>query len=790
MKKFTMSLVLLAFLSLRLSAQQDIALPGEVVEQNSKFNTGAVHYLPNTEIKAEGNSTASDARGRFTLVFADKPLGNLTWIHAAKNGYVLVNQEELKKAAVIGRSSPIRVVMCAQDKLYENQMAYYHIARDAKMDAYRKQVATLEQDGEEKTALIAYLESDFHTKLTDVNAAKRLLESQLERAQRQAQELAEKFVTLNLDDQSETYRMAFRAFLAKDIDKAIRIMDSVDLRVRIECNQSLIKQIDQVIDDKQMVKDAALRQIQQDVEQAILSARMHKLNYRFHEADSLFTLALRFSSDSSNLDLKLEFAEFLRDQWQFERARLIFEDLLDQYRQLAIRNPDGYLPLVARVFENLGSLCSTMKACGEAKVHYEEALTIWRKMAQKNPDGYLPKFAKALLHLGAQDKTVVRPYHLEALGIMRKMARKQPEIYSNDVAKILSYLAGLNYQVGEVDLANRYWEESLDIQRALAAQNPDEFFDDLASILLQRGLILHLNNNNTEAGKYLEEALGHWQELARKDTHQYSRQVAQTLNFLGKVSETQGDLAISAEWFEKALAAFDQLLLRHPNQHWLFEVQDKFSIANIHYNLLQITSDQQHYHKGLAYLAEARRLLVVSQDLEPYFADYIPSIDIATQLFITYEMKGLSLSEQIHRYEVAIANDESIHGSKWQKALIEALDTLLSLHPDSSSLKSKLINAYSRLSWYQLLNKEFPISANSARKGLTLAPGEANLVALLALSLLYQDRWAEAIPIFTSLQKQPNFAETFRVLFLHNLDALEKAGIKHPDVEQARKLLR
>ncbi len=39
---------------LSLSAQQDIKLPGVVVEQNSQYRTGKVVYLPNAEVKSAG----------------------------------------------------------------------------------------------------------------------------------------------------------------------------------------------------------------------------------------------------------------------------------------------------------------------------------------------------------------------------------------------------------------------------------------------------------------------------------------------------------------------------------------------------------------------------------------------------------------------------------------------------------------------------------------------------------------------------------------------------------------
>src|SRR4051812_37178802 len=109
--KYNLAL-LFALITIITNAQQDIQLPGVVVEQNSKIKTGAVIYLQGASINApQSTPQVSDANGKFTLIFGDMPAGNVARVNAVKDGYEVVNYKLIQASAITGRKSPLEIVM-------------------------------------------------------------------------------------------------------------------------------------------------------------------------------------------------------------------------------------------------------------------------------------------------------------------------------------------------------------------------------------------------------------------------------------------------------------------------------------------------------------------------------------------------------------------------------------------------------------------------------------------------------------------------------------------------------
>ena len=93
------------------------------------------------------------------------------------------------------------------------------------------------------------------------------------------------------------------------------------------------------------------------------------------------------------------------DQNRMEETRKEHEEALKTYRELAQKEPETYLPVVAQTLNDLGIVDSAQNRPKEARKAFAKALKIYRELAQKRPGTYLPYVATTLNNLGTIDSS-------------------------------------------------------------------------------------------------------------------------------------------------------------------------------------------------------------------------------------------------------------------------------------------------------------------------------------------------------------------------------------------------
>jgi Ca-activated chloride channel homolog len=242
---------------------------------------------------------------------------------------------------------------------------------------------------------------------------------------------------------------------------------------------------------------------------------------------------------------------------------------LEIRRSLAKKNPDVYLPDVAKTLNKLGNLSSNENRKAEARQQYEEALEIRRSLAKKNPDVYLSEVAATLNNLGALSsgenrKAEARKQYEEALEIGRSMAKKNPDVYLPYVASMLNNLGVLDRDENRNAEARQLYEEALEIRRLLAKKNPDVYLPYVANTLNSLGVLDRDENRNAEARQQYEEALEIRRSLAKKNPDVYLPHVATTLNNLGVLSSDENRKAEARKQYEESSAIFRRFAAREP----------------------------------------------------------------------------------------------------------------------------------------------------------------------------------------------------------------------------------
>ena len=626
------------------NAQQDVKLAGIVIEQNSKVKTGKVVYVQGASIKAkQATPQMSDANGRFTLVFADMPLGNVTGIDVDRDGYEVVNSKVLQAAAITGRKIPLEIVMCKSGLLYQNQLVYYSIATDAVHEQYEKKVKILEQGGKNKDALIAGLQKEMNKVINSKEEAIKSLKEQYQLQLQQSQTLAGKFVTVNLDDESETYQRAFKAFENKDIEKAILLLDSVNLEERLATNTEELRKEESSGNDFEKNIEKRKLQIKQDVSQCMFKSRLHILKNDYTTATQTYLLALQY--DSSNTDNLLEVASFLLTQKSDSLAKKYFDQLLsitrgdyekavalrdigdayknigayeeaEKYYPLAIKiltqlyhkDPDEYRAPLTDVMNQFGSLYYEWEFYSIAGNYFKDADDIYVQSYDSLNNTLIPDAEnlvwydilnnQCLLYYKYKDYYGAMRYsNFQAIPLLQKVIKKNPGVYTGRLAHAF-YNQGLSeFYLKEYDQAGDDLNEGINAIRTLAEKNPEKYAGDRADMLDGIGRLCYELKIYDKAVQLYMEALKDIREVTDKNSSDLNLSyLAGTLYDLGCVYDELKNYTKAEQAYEEALNIITQLVAKKPFTYspelakvnngfgGLYSHLHNYQKASVHYN--------------------------------------------------------------------------------------------------------------------------------------------------------------------------------------------------------------
>jgi hypothetical protein len=325
-----------------IQAQTNSKLDGWVVLQNSKWRTGKVEYIANAQVKATmATPTLSDSKGWFSLLFANIPNGRKVKLSIAKSQMRIVNEKVIEEASFTGHAEELKIVMCNAEDFDLCVEKYYNVSRTELQKTYDRRVAVLNRNSDaDKRRLLDSMRSEMNREVKTREEAMALLEEQRKNLEEKAWTFANSFATVNLDDESDTYQQAFKAFTEGDIQRTIDILNAVDLEKRLNENNRQIAVRDATMKDLSAKNDTSRRQIAQDVRSALLLANSYQLKYQHRETQHWFEVALR--NDSMNMTILNDYTQYLYELAEFPKAT-IYNDMALKRVQLLRQNPDSSL---------------------------------------------------------------------------------------------------------------------------------------------------------------------------------------------------------------------------------------------------------------------------------------------------------------------------------------------------------------------------------------------------------------------------------------------------------------
>lgn len=257
---------------------------------------------------------------------------------------------------------------------------------------------------------------------------------------------------------------------------------------------------------------------------------------------------------------------------QFDQAKKVYTKALKTYRKLSAENYLLYLPDLASVINNLGTIFYFQNEFAKAEKSFVESSDLYRSLAISNPQTYLPYLADALDNLAAIQKDkesfpTSKKTRTETLTIYRSLAAADPQRYLPDLAKTLFNLGRLNQVTFEFKETENAYVEALKIFRGLAADDSQTHLPDVARTLQNLGNLYRTRNEFEEAEKAFNEAFEIYKNCAVNNRLIHLPNVAIALNSLAILKKVKNELVAAEHFSAAALKIRRELVAGNPEAH-------------------------------------------------------------------------------------------------------------------------------------------------------------------------------------------------------------------------------
>lgn len=777
--------------------QQDIVLPGVVVEQNSKKTTGEVNYLSNVSITSSGAiSQLSDVNGRFKLIFTDVPIGSKVTVVAMKNYYEVVNFKELQNATILGRKTPLKIVMCKKGKLYENQISYYNIAKDLIVKDLNEKINSLTQQSIESRSIIQSLKEEFDKLSLSSLEAKTLLESQLQSSNQIAKELSERFASVNLDDESETYNKAFDFFINKNLDEAIKLLKEVDIKYRLEKNVNQLETEKKLISSLNNKIEVRKNQINQDVKQSILMARIFLINNDLKSFEEYFDLALKYEF---NLNIVQEYSKTLINLGRYSKALDILNEAIYRIEQLEGYSNNVSLELLHGIYFNYGFLNQKIHEHEKANYFLQKSL----KYAQyanltSSRESYLELIRTYLtLGMGSYNSNHhLNMYYLnEAEDLLMSYSYIENEEYQILYQLTLNRLAVYYLKNDQHLLYLTYWDRYENSLYQFSKSRPNRdigYFTTLSDIEIERGNYNSALNHIVNSLEIIEDNFDSSEDntqflkmLVLKNQGLAYQSVRLKSNFPFFNSK---DMMIEISSFKDALEIADRLYKKENMAYGQYYLDLSFLLLNSYMYLLRNNGGFENKIKGLELLSEIQDKLKFYNKVN---ANIYNKFNIHYKKYYKV-FRYFSNEEYIIWKEVNSLNRLShitdyIDQERIEKKIIYYYNILLKYSSEDIKIlnKTQSLN-YIRLASHQMLNYKFSEAEKSCLSAFSYDKENIEVDFFLFFAYLYQRKMVEAKAVLKELKISNEWDEEFIEDILRVIKHFEHQGLMNKEIQSIK----
>lgn len=462
-------------------------------------------------------------------------------------------------------------------------------------------------------------DDDFKTELLTVDAKVTEQEEKIESFKKDVYRLYETFTKIKIDKE--------RLKLAKErVEKgAFREADAI---LKTEEISEDVEQLKQAKREEVKRSENKLREIDDDLKnkanEFLIKAQLWQTFYEdpdwFEKTCEFFEKAMDAYRDDNIL---FEYAVFLQNQNQFNRAYHLYEEALKIRRELFRKRPRIYSADLALTLNNLANLQKNRNDFSDALEKYEEALKIRRRLSEENPEIHSQGVVETLnnianLHRKKGEYSKAINEFEEALEMSRTFVIDNPKIYQPLIAGTLNNLGSFYGRIKKLDMAFKRLEEALSIYKELAKENPEKYFPDVSLILMNLGNFYMFKKEFSDAFEKYEEALKIRRNLSKVSPKAYLPDLADTLKNLAILQYKRSEFSSALENYKEALKIYRNF----SNENSRVYLPDLTStLVNLSILYLDSVPDKE---KSIEYAKEAFQILFAYNykgipQLEQYF---------------------------------------------------------------------------------------------------------------------------------------------------------------------------
>jgi len=528
------------------------------------------------------NPAYTNTMGYFELTFTQLAPGDVVqYLEVTKDGFAVINDEILQNVIVPSDLSraPLRITMAKSREFRTQKANYYQIIVDNANTRFEKDLQEinakmdkLNNDDKERAILLK--------QISELNKEK-------DQLIKQAQDLAEKLASVDLDVASKLANEAYQEFEKGNVEKAISILNDDALE------QNYMVAFGEKVKAEKRLEEAK-EALEQSIDNYMLKARFCIADNKYVEAMEAYEKAV--SRDSLDVNNLLEFARFLFTQGKRERSIEYYNEALSEA---------GSIGLQADILYKRSRVYSSLRRYEKAEKDLKKSLTYNMSMIGVDSVAQFKKISRDWTALG-QTYFKLKDYEQSEKAYIKGVNTAAPDDISV-IARNYDYFGQLYTGSKEVEKADSFYNLALVLRTQLVETDSSEENLKLLGYLYNNRAIFYRKTGQLDRVEdTYKNAIQIWEVLSRVNHSKWHNGLGFLNIQLAGYYEKVDSMLLAEEAFLKAYKIYEDLILVNPLKY-----QPQYISINSHLS--------HHYDKRNDRVRAMERYRIMNESMVKYF---------------------------------------------------------------------------------------------------------------------------------------------------------------------------